>query len=148
MWIFREEEGSVKHRRNEIGFRELRGCKTCYSHPPRLSSLCRVPLSWEARGSLPCLPLAKDQTELHLPGSHGGWAENGSRINHVPICTGLVIDAQNHMRQSVLKITPILFHCLVLCLLLCNGGGQGSLAGCSPWGCKESDKTEWLNNVG
>ena len=23
--------------------------------------------------------------------------------------------------------------------------GQGSLAGCSPWGHKESDKTEWLN---
>ena len=25
------------------------------------------------------------------------------------------------------------------------GDGQGSLAGCSPWGCKESDTTEWLN---
>ena len=25
------------------------------------------------------------------------------------------------------------------------GNGQGSLACCSPWGCKESDKTEWLN---
>ena len=24
--------------------------------------------------------------------------------------------------------------------------GQGSLACCSPWGCKESDTTEWLNN--
>ena len=24
--------------------------------------------------------------------------------------------------------------------------GQGSLACCSPWGCKESDMTEWLNN--
>ena len=24
--------------------------------------------------------------------------------------------------------------------------GQGSLAHCSPWGCKESDTTEWLNN--
>ena len=24
--------------------------------------------------------------------------------------------------------------------------GQGSLASCSPWGCKESDTTEWLNN--
>ena len=23
--------------------------------------------------------------------------------------------------------------------------GQGSLACCSPWGCKESDSTEWLN---
>ena len=23
---------------------------------------------------------------------------------------------------------------------------KGSLAGCSPWGCKESDKIEWLNN--
>ena len=23
--------------------------------------------------------------------------------------------------------------------------GQGSLAGCSPWGCKESDTTERLN---
>ena len=22
--------------------------------------------------------------------------------------------------------------------------GQGSLACCCPWGCKESDKTEWL----
>ena len=24
--------------------------------------------------------------------------------------------------------------------------GQGSLACCSPWGCKESDTTEWLSN--
>ena len=27
-----------------------------------------------------------------------------------------------------------------------DGEGQGSLACCSPWGCKESDTTEWLNN--
>ena len=27
-----------------------------------------------------------------------------------------------------------------------DGGGQGSLACWSPWGCKESDTTEWLNN--
>ena len=24
--------------------------------------------------------------------------------------------------------------------------GQGSAACCSPWGCKESDMTEWLKN--
>ena len=27
-----------------------------------------------------------------------------------------------------------------------DGEGQGSLASCSPWGCKESDMTEQLNN--
>ena len=27
-----------------------------------------------------------------------------------------------------------------------NGEGQGSLACCSPWGCKESDTTWQLNN--
>ena len=27
-----------------------------------------------------------------------------------------------------------------------DGDGQGSLAWCSPWGHKESDTTEWLNN--
>ena len=27
-----------------------------------------------------------------------------------------------------------------------NGEGQGSLACCSPWGCKELDTTERLNN--
>ena len=27
-----------------------------------------------------------------------------------------------------------------------DGEGQGSLACCSPWGCKESDTTEQLNN--
>ena len=27
-----------------------------------------------------------------------------------------------------------------------DGEGQGSLVCCSPWGCKESDMTEWLNN--
>ena len=27
-----------------------------------------------------------------------------------------------------------------------DGKGQGSLACCSPWGCKESYMTEWLNN--
>ena len=27
-----------------------------------------------------------------------------------------------------------------------DGEGQGSLMCCSPWGCKESDTTEWLNN--
>ena len=26
------------------------------------------------------------------------------------------------------------------------GEGQGSLVYCSPWGCTESDMTEWLNN--
>ena len=26
-----------------------------------------------------------------------------------------------------------------------DGEGQGSLACCNPWGCKESDTTEWLN---
>ena len=26
-----------------------------------------------------------------------------------------------------------------------DGEGQGSLACCSPWGCRESDTTEWLN---
>ena len=28
------------------------------------------------------------------------------------------------------------------------GDGQGSLVCCSPWGCKESDTTEWLNWTG
>ena len=28
-----------------------------------------------------------------------------------------------------------------------NGEGQGSLVCCVPWGCKESDMTEQLNNV-
>ena len=27
-----------------------------------------------------------------------------------------------------------------------DGEGQGSLACCSPWGLKESDTSEWLNN--
>ena len=27
-----------------------------------------------------------------------------------------------------------------------DGEGQGSLVCCSPWGHKESDPTEWLNN--
>ena len=27
------------------------------------------------------------------------------------------------------------------------GDGQGILASCSPWGCKESDTTEWLNRT-
>ena len=27
-----------------------------------------------------------------------------------------------------------------------DGGGQGSLSCCSPWGCKELDMTVWLNN--
>ena len=27
-----------------------------------------------------------------------------------------------------------------------DGKGQGSLACCSPWGCKELNTTEWLNN--
>ena len=30
--------------------------------------------------------------------------------------------------------------------ILGDGEGQGSLACCSPWGCKESDTTEQLNN--
>ena len=32
--------------------------------------------------------------------------------------------------------------------ILGEGEGQGSLAGCSPWGRKESDTTEQLNNNG
>ena len=27
-----------------------------------------------------------------------------------------------------------------------DGEGQGSLAACNPWGCKELDMTEWLSN--
>ena len=27
-----------------------------------------------------------------------------------------------------------------------DGEGQGSLLSCSPWGCKELDTTQWLNN--
>ena len=27
-----------------------------------------------------------------------------------------------------------------------DGEGQGSLACCSPWGCRESDRTQQLNN--
>ena len=27
-----------------------------------------------------------------------------------------------------------------------DGEGQRSLACCSPWGCKESDRTQWMNN--
>ena len=34
----------------------------------------------------------------------------------------------------------------VLSGALWDGEGQESLACCSPWGCKESDMTEWLNN--
>ena len=30
--------------------------------------------------------------------------------------------------------------------VLRDGEGQGSLVCCSPWGRKESDMTEWLNN--
>ena len=30
--------------------------------------------------------------------------------------------------------------------ILWNGEGWGSLACCSPWCCKKSDMTEWLNN--
>ena len=30
--------------------------------------------------------------------------------------------------------------------ILGDSEGQGKLACCSPWGCKELDKTEWLNN--
>ena len=29
-----------------------------------------------------------------------------------------------------------------------DGDGQGGLACCSPWGCKESDTTEWMNWTG
>ena len=28
-----------------------------------------------------------------------------------------------------------------------DGDRQGSLACCSPWGCKDQDTTEWLNNI-
>ena len=37
--------------------------------------------------------------------------------------------------------------CLQLTLVLLHGKshGQRSLVGCSPWGCKESDTTEWLH---
>ena len=28
-----------------------------------------------------------------------------------------------------------------------DGEGQGSLVLCGPWGCKESDTPEWLNNT-
>ena len=36
---------------------------------------------------------------------------------------------------------PLQYSCLE------NPHGQRSLVGCRPWGCKESDKTEWLSTA-
>ena len=143
--MFREEEGSVKHGRNEIWLQRAPRMQDLFSSSLSLFPLQSSPLLGGKRVST--LPSLRKRSELHLPGSHGGWAENGNRMNHVSICTGLVIDAQNHMRQRVLKRAPILFRSMVLCLLLCSGEGQGNQACCSAWGCKESDKTERLNSV-
>ena len=44
---------------------------------------------------------------------------------------------------------PLIFSCCILYGTIINrvGGGQGSLACCSPWGRKELDTTEWLNGT-
>ena len=58
--------------------------------------------------------------------------------------------------QSSFSSLPI-FHVIIGCHLcqlsrhefdqtLGEGEGQGSLACCSPWGCKEVDTTERMNN--
>ena len=143
--MFREEEVSVKYQRNEIWLQRLPRMQDLFSSSLSLFSLQSSPLLGGRRFST--FPSPQKRSELHLPGSHGGWAGNGSRMNHVSICTGFVIATQNHLWRRVLKTAPSLFHSIVLCLLLCNSEGQGNLACCSPWGCKELDKTEWLNNV-
>ena len=143
--MFRGEKDSVKHRRNEIWLQRAPRMQDLFSSSPSLFPLQSSPLLGGKRVST--LPSLRKRSALHLPGSHGGWAENGSQMNYVSVCTGLVIDAGTHMRQRVLKRAPILFRSTVLCLLLCSGEGQGNRACCSAWGCKESDKTERLNNV-
>ena len=61
-------------------------------------------------------------------------------------------DAEKDWRQQEKETTEVVFwmaHCLnghEFEQIPGDGEGQGSLACCSPWGVKESDTTEWLNN--
>ena len=55
------------------------------------------------------------------------------------------------MEGGAFKLVPVCLTLLVRTVLssgqaLGDGAGQGALACCSPWGRKESDVTEWLNN--
>ena len=61
-------------------------------------------------------------------------------------------DAEKDWRQQEKETTEVvcwMAHCLnghEFEQIPGDGEGQGSLACCSPWGVKESDMTEWLNN--
>ena len=61
-------------------------------------------------------------------------------------------DAEKDWRQQEKETTEVvcwMAHCLnghEFQQIPGDGEGQGSLACCSPWGVKESDTTEWLNN--
>ena len=45
-----------------------------------------------------------------------------------------MVGRHHHLNVHEFEQTPV------------DGKGQGSLACCSPWSCKESDTTEQLNN--
>ena len=68
----------------------------------------------------------------------------------------LIFDVQSLSYLVNILLSSFQFSCSALIFLLFKkikrdlrnhlfGDGQGSLACCSPWGCKESDMTERLN---
>ena len=62
------------------------------------------------------------------------------------VCTASQWGCTWHFRHDVSSFGETI-HCGIFIITETPGvgDGQGSLACCSPWGCKESDATEWLN---
>ena len=75
----------------------------------------------------------------------------GAESNQIQYCcTSVWLDYSPPGQQALLNPTHLpwlLYSHLYLSQSLGESKGQGRLVCCSPWGCKESDTTEQLNNI-
>ena len=75
-----------------------------------------------------CLPDTKNQLIGKDPGAGKDWRQKDTGQQRMRWLNSIT----DSMKVNIRKLQQA-------------SGGQGSLAHCSPWGCKESDMTEWLN---
>ena len=117
----------------EKGLESLLDCKEIKPVNPKGNQPWIVTERTDAEAAAPKLwsPDAKSQLTRKDPGAGKDWGqeEKGSTENEM-------VGWHHRLNGQEFEQTPE------------DSEGQGSLVCCSPWGCKESYMTEWLNNNG